>query len=730
MRDWLRRRVENRNLTFNWDRPAARGQVSPEQALRLAPVFAAGRLLASNVSQLPVQVYRKVGDRREPLPLPSLLASPSVQGTRLDWTFRAMTSLIYRGNAVGLIVSYSADGIATGVEWLHPDEVTVEDDQPHGPGSFRQPIWRWRGQTVSAGDLVHIPWFTLPGRVWGLSPLTAYANSVATALAAQDFSKEWFDSGGVPPGTFENANVTVNQEQADIISNRLVNSIRKHRPIVYGKDWKYTPVSVSPSEARFVETMRLTASQVANIYGIPPEMIGGETGKSMCVDTDTEMLTTRGWLRYNQIRVGDTCLTLNADTHVAEWQQVEAVHVFEGPHDMLRFRSRTHSSLSTLDHRWPVLRETRRGMVPDWRESQTMSASDRVLAAAPVSNLPTEPKWADAFVELVAWFWTEGWIGPHNEVRITQSHTVNVENCSRIRAVLADVFGPACQVKHVRSEPAWIEEVRPAGTTQFRLNKRAAARLLEVAAEKIPSIDFLVTLTRAQLELFVQISLDADGCVTNSGTPYIAQKDPRRLEAFQVACALAGRSGAIRPTAGDMWGMAVWKASHRKPKGHVEYVHQERIDGSVWCPTTPNRTWFARREGTTYFTGNTYANVEQQSIEFVQFTLMPWLTKLESHLSGLLPRGQYVKFNVDALIRPDAATRYANYKTARDIGLKNIDEIRAMEDLPPLPNGAGQDYTPLTLLEKGQAVPQLRGGEYGRPQLVDGRWKETSDGNG
>lgn len=403
IRDWFRR-SERRNIAFPWstgDDVASPGSIGPDAALRLGAVFAAGRLLASNVSALPIQTYRRSGDARESLPLPSLLAAPSVQGTRRDWVFRAMTSLAYRGNAVGLIVARNANDYATGLEWLNPDEVSVEDSQPYGPGSFRQPIWRWRGQVVSPEDLVHIPWFTLPGRVWGLSPIAAYASAVSTGLAAQDFSREWFDSGGVPPGTFANASQTVAQSDAEIISKRIVSAIRKRRPIVYGKDWTYTPISISPNEAKFVETMRLTASQIAHIYGIPPEMIGGETGKSM-----------------------------------------------------------------------------------------------------------------------------------------------------------------------------------------------------------------------------------------------------------------------------------------------------------------------------------TYSNTEMEGVDFVRFTLLPWLTTLESHLSALLPRGQYVRFNVDALVRPDAETRYSNYEKARKIGLLSIDEIRALEDLPPLADGAGADHTPLSLAAGATAgEPSVRGeihGALGRPRLVEG----------
>lgn len=76
--------------------------------------------------------------------------------------------------------------------------------------------------------------------------------------------------------------------------------------------------------------------------------------------------------------------------------------------------------------------------------------------------------------------------------------------------------------------------------------------------------------------------------------------------------------------------------------------------------------------------------IEQQQIGFIQFTLQPWLTRIEEALSGLLPRGQFVKFNLDALLRGSTKDRYDAYAVALDHGFMTLNEVRAREDLPPL----------------------------------------------
>lgn len=91
----------------------------------------------------------------------------------------------------------------------------------------------------------------------------------------------------------------------------------------------------------------------------------------------------------------------------------------------------------------------------------------------------------------------------------------------------------------------------------------------------------------------------------------------------------------------------------------------------------------------------TYSNREQRTLDLLTFAIQKWLVKLEDAISGMLPNPQYVKFNSASLLRADTLTRYQTHEVARRIGLNNVDELRELEDEPPLPNGEGKDYTPL-----------------------------------
>lgn len=82
---------------------------------------------------------------------------------------------------------------------------------------------------------------------------------------------------------------------------------------------------------------------------------------------------------------------------------------------------------------------------------------------------------------------------------------------------------------------------------------------------------------------------------------------------------------------------------------------------------------------------STYANVESRMIEFRTFTLLPWIRRLEAVLDAQFPQGTEVKIVTDGLMRADTATRFTAYESALRAGWLTPDEVRALEDRPPLP---------------------------------------------
>jgi len=86
----------------------------------------------------------------------------------------------------------------------------------------------------------------------------------------------------------------------------------------------------------------------------------------------------------------------------------------------------------------------------------------------------------------------------------------------------------------------------------------------------------------------------------------------------------------------------------------------------------------------------TYANMVEENRHFVTHSLRPWLVRIERALSNdsdLCPGSTYVAFDLDGLLRANTNDRYDAYKVAKEGGWLTVNEIRELEDMPPLPEG-------------------------------------------
>lgn len=111
--------------------------------------------------------------------------------------------------------------------------------------------------------------------------------------------------------------------------------------------------------------------------------------------------------------------------------------------------------------------------------------------------------------------------------------------------------------------------------------------------------------------------------------------------------------------------------------------------------------------------------IEEQGIGFVIYTLGWWINLFEQAISDdlLAPANHYAKWNLTALLRGSTAQRYASYQIGRNAGFLSVNDIRKLEDMPPI--AGGDDYAqPLNSSSSGGAdtkapadtTPQQQGG--------------------
>ena len=116
---------------------------------------------------------------------------------------------------------------------------------------------------------------------------------------------------------------------------------------------------------------------------------------------------------------------------------------------------------------------------------------------------------------------------------------------------------------------------------------------------------------------------------------------------------------------------------------------------------------------------STFSNIEQQSLEFVKYTLNPWCVRWEQAMNQQLlskeEQGRYfIKFNVDGLMRGDYESRMNGYAIGRQNGWLSANDIRELEDLNRIPTEDGGDE----YLVNGNMLPVKDAGQFYKPKTT------------
>lgn len=342
-----------------------------------------------------------------------------------------------------------------------------------------------------------------------------------------------------------------------------------------------------------------------------------------CMTDDHQVLTTEGWKDRQQINKGDLVLTFNDG--ISTWQPVLDVYDYEAEDvPVMHFDNRAMSARVTLNHRWRVWNTRTQKWV--WTTTDRLVNSDRIPRTADY-QAPTEPTYDDSFVELFAWYWTEGSVKIRQNlasasVQIVQSLTANPAKVEAIRKALkaskeqyAESTVPSRDPKSLSPDSIIV---------QFELYGKIANNLLLLSPNKEIPMQFLLQLTRPQLELFIRTSVAGDGWnskrVTTDNHFAIGQKDGRNIDQFRIACLLAGyatsyyKGNSIGPTGkpcsmeftqsvSNQW--IIPKPCGRDPEGSTGMRRKViSYTGHLWCIRVPSGAFFTKCNQHIFVTGN------------------------------------------------------------------------------------------------------------------------------
>ena len=122
-----------------------------------------------------------------------------------------------------------------------------------------------------------------------------------------------------------------------------------------------------------------------------------------------------------------------------------------------------------------------------------------------------------------------------------------------------------------------------------------------------------------------------------------------------------------------------------------------------------------------YSKGVGYQSLEHLNIDFVNDTLTPYIVNWEQELNRKLlleDSGEYIKFNVNALLRGDSKARSTYYRTMVFTGLMTQNEARELEELPPM-DGGDQLMIPLNMSIDGKVAGESDKSKDGNERIQD-----------
>jgi len=125
---------------------------------------------------------------------------------------------------------------------------------------------------------------------------------------------------------------------------------------------------------------------------------------------------------------------------------------------------------------------------------------------------------------------------------------------------------------------------------------------------------------------------------------------------------------------------------------------------------------------------SSFSNIEQQSLEFVKYTLDPWVIRWEQSLTRALlsldeKQKYFVKFNLEGLLRGDYQSRMNGYAIGRQNGWMSANDIRELENLDRIPTEEGGDL----YLINGNMLPMRNAGAFANTEPNDDGKEEKAD---
>ena len=281
-------KIDNRTVgssySFYMGGSSAGKNVNERSAMQMTAVYSCVRILAEAVAGLPLHLYRYKEDGGKERAIDNNLYhllhdEPNKEMSSFIFRETLMTHLLLWGNAYAQIIR-NGKGEVVALYPLMPNKMQVDRDEN---GELYYIYTRssdeaktMDGVTVylTPRDVLHIPGLGFDGLV-GYSPIAMAKNAIGLAIATEEYGAKFFANGAAPSGVLEHPGTIKDPSRLrENWNSTFGGSANSGKVSELEEVMKYTPISISPEQAQFLETRKFQIDEIARIFRVPPHMVG------------------------------------------------------------------------------------------------------------------------------------------------------------------------------------------------------------------------------------------------------------------------------------------------------------------------------------------------------------------------------------------------------------------------------------------------------------------------
>ena len=283
-RDAPKNRTSGSAYSFFMGGSTSGKRVNERTSMQMTAVYSCVRILSEAVAGLPLHLYQYTDNSSKEKavehPLYFLLHDePNPEMTSFVFRETLMTHLLLWGNAYAQIIR-NGKGEIMALYPLMPDRMTVDRDEKgrlyyeYMVSSDDAPTMKGGTVKLPPSEVLHIPGLGFDGLV-GYSPIAMAKNAIGMAIACEEYGAKFFANGAQPSGVLEHPGTLKDPSRVrESWQSTFGGSHNANKVAVLEEGMKYTPISISPEQAQFLETRKFQINEIARIFRVPPHMVG------------------------------------------------------------------------------------------------------------------------------------------------------------------------------------------------------------------------------------------------------------------------------------------------------------------------------------------------------------------------------------------------------------------------------------------------------------------------